>query len=38
MEGEGRKGEVEACWPAGPGRLEVGEVGEEQREGQVGGK
>lgn len=34
-EGEGRTGEVEACWQAGPGRLEVGEVGEDQREEQV---
>lgn len=34
VEEEGRRGEAEVCWPAGPGRLEVGEVGEEQREGQ----
>lgn len=35
VEGEDRRGEGEACWLAGPGRLEVEEVGEEQREGQV---
>lgn len=35
-EGEGRRGEAEACWPAGPGRLGVGEEGEEQMEGQAG--
>lgn len=32
---EGRRGEVEACWPAGPGRLGVGEAGEEQKEGRA---
>lgn len=32
--GEGRRGEVEACWPDGPGRLEVVAAGEEQMEGQ----
>ena len=32
-EGEGRRGEAEACWLDGPGRLEVGEAGEEQRDG-----
>lgn len=35
-EGEGRRGEVEACWPAGPGRLGVGEEGEEQKEVRAG--
>lgn len=35
MEEEGRKGEAEACWLAGPGRLVVGEAGEERREGRV---
>lgn len=34
-EEEGRRGEAEACWRVGPGRLEVGEAGEEQREGWV---
>lgn len=32
---EGRRGEGEACWLAGPGRVEVGEEGEELKEGQV---
>lgn len=28
---EDTRGEEGACWLAGPGRLEAGEVGEEQR-------
>lgn len=35
---EGRRGEGEACYLAGPGRPEAGEMGEEQREGQVEGE
>lgn len=34
-EGEGRRGEKEACWPAAPGGLGVEGAGEEQKAGQV---